>query len=827
MRAMFRAAMATLIMTPTDEFREAMVSAGLTPPDNIVADGGLRRFSPCGDHSDSSGWYTLHSDGIAAGAFGDWRTGLSQTWHATVDHTLTPAEKTAHRERIATARKEAEYWRRQQHADARKKAAAIWGKARPARDDHPYLKRKKVAAHKLRAYQGALAIPLRDAASVLRSLQFIDRDGTKRFLTDGEVKGCYYGIGRQGGTIAVCEGYATGASIYEATGYAVACAMFAGNLEQVARALRSKFLDARIILCADDDADTLGNPGLTKATEAAQAVGGSVAIPDFGESRPHGATDFNDLHQARGLDAVLRCIEAVRPVGDAHEPVAQPVGEISEPAAHDDMQVTDINVQEVTAIEPVDSDAEVALLAALPVLQYERERTAAAEKLGIRTAILDRLVTTARGTGDGKQGRAIMFPEIAPWLTPVNGVQLLDSLVEVFRRHVVMAEHARIACALWIMHTYALDAAAASPILLLTSPERRCGKSTTLDVLARLVNRPLAASNITPAAIYRTIETAHPTLLVDELDSFVDDADALRGVLNSGHTRTGANVIRLVGDDHEPRQFSTWAPKALAMIGNPPPTILDRSIRIELQRRTRAEPVERLRSKDYSDLRCQLVRWTTDHLPDLMNAEPKIPDALDDRAMDSWQPLLAITEVIDHGWPERAREAALVLADARSIEDGLPVELLRDLKKTFAQAGTGRLASAEIVTTLLAMEDRPWKDLRHGKGISQNTLSRMLRPFGVVPITLRVSGTTAKGYYLEKLEPAFTRYIPPSQTVTPSQTSNHAASSDFAKRNNENVLRIENPPKPMPALGCDGVTAQNRDIGTTNDVESSGWTLEP
>jgi putative DNA primase/helicase len=269
----------------------------------------LHRFAANGKPSDDAGWYVLHDDGIPAGAFGDWRSGTSETWRADIGRRLSPQEEAVQRTRIEEMRSEREAEEAKRKAKAREKAAAIWQSALPAADGHAYLVAKGVKAYGLRLHEGALVVPMRDGAE-LHSLQFIDAEGAKRFLAGGRVSGCYFSIGQPDGTLCIAEGYATGASIHEATGHAVAVAFNAGNLLPVARALRAKFPGLRLIVCADDDAMTDGNPGLTKAREAAQAVGGLLAVPDFGAQRPGGATDFNDLHQDAGPAAVSACIEA-------------------------------------------------------------------------------------------------------------------------------------------------------------------------------------------------------------------------------------------------------------------------------------------------------------------------------------------------------------------------------------------------------------------------------------------------------------------------------------------------------------------------------------
>ena len=150
---------------------------------------------------------------------------------------------------------------------------------------------------------------------------------------------------------------------------------------------------------------------------------------------------------------------------------------------------------------------------------------------------------------------------------PVDGAALLTALAETFTRHALLPEGGAEALALWTLHTYTHEAAYISPILCLSSPQRRCGKTTVLSLLRAIVRRPLPTANVTAAALFRATEQWHPTLLIDEADSFLRDNEELRGVLNSGHTRDMAYVIRTVGDDHEPRAFCTWAPKAIASLG--------------------------------------------------------------------------------------------------------------------------------------------------------------------------------------------------------------------------------------------------------------------
>ncbi|WP_323031559.1 toprim domain-containing protein [Brachymonas denitrificans] len=302
--------MMTVETDTIEQFREAMTAAGLTPPDHIEADGAIHRCSSNGKSSDMAGWYCLHLGGVPAGSYGDWRQGYSQTWCGKEASAMTAAEQQAHRQRIKDMQAQRDAERQRQQQEAQQAAARRWDKASPC-TDHPYLTRKGVQAYGLRQdsekspqEKNMLLVPLRDTTGTLHSLQSITADGGKRFHTGGRVAGCYHAIGKPAGVIVVCEGYATGASIHEATGHAVAVAFNAGNLQAVAQALHERHPGLQIIVAADDDHATPGNPGMAKAQQAALSVGGAVAVPLFHAGRPAGATDFNDLHQFQGLAAV-------------------------------------------------------------------------------------------------------------------------------------------------------------------------------------------------------------------------------------------------------------------------------------------------------------------------------------------------------------------------------------------------------------------------------------------------------------------------------------------------------------------------------------------
>lgn len=297
-----------------DQFGRALNAAGLVPSDlsTITADGVLHRFHVEGDKRQTkNGWYVLHADGVPAGEFGTWKdAGASHTWCANIGRDLDVAELAEIRARTEAARRAREAERAKEAAKARKKAADLLAAAKPAvRVTHPYLAAKKVRAYGgIRQLGEQLLIPLRDTAGVLHGVQFIQPDGSKKFGTGTAKAGCYFGIGIPRERLLICEGYATGATLHEATAHAVAVAFDAGNLMPVARALREKFADLQLVIAADNDHATEGNPGLTKAREAAAAAGARVAAPMFAPGAA--GTDWNDYAALHGLEAVREAFAA-------------------------------------------------------------------------------------------------------------------------------------------------------------------------------------------------------------------------------------------------------------------------------------------------------------------------------------------------------------------------------------------------------------------------------------------------------------------------------------------------------------------------------------
>lgn len=273
------------ISSLTQQFRQAMQEAGIVYSGEIIADGKLHRFHIEGQRQSSlNGAYTLHLDNHPAGWFQDFKSGISQKWRYSGYSPITGDSA----EKIKGANRKHEAEIRQKHNAAALKATEIWQKSKliAKQDDHPYLVKKRIQPHSARLYHDALVIPIYNESNHIANLQFIDSEGEKRFLTGGRKHGCFHIIGDPTKHILICEGFATGASLYEDTGERVVIAFDAGNLLPVTKNICELSPDSEIIVCGDNDSSGIGQ---IKAREAALAIGGKILIP------PVAGKDWNDL----------------------------------------------------------------------------------------------------------------------------------------------------------------------------------------------------------------------------------------------------------------------------------------------------------------------------------------------------------------------------------------------------------------------------------------------------------------------------------------------------------------------------------------------------
>jgi putative DNA primase/helicase len=713
------------------DFRDALAAHGVPVPTQKLAEGHFTRWG------EKSRYYAKPlGDGVV---FGDFVDGMKGAWFPDNGRVLSAEERRERDRSIAVARAEEAGERTEAWRAKAGEAQALWDGC-AADGTSPYLARKHVSAYGVRFEGETLVVPLRDAEGKLWSVQRILPDGTKWFLSGGRTRGLFHCIGNleRAERVLVAEGYATGASLYMATGLPVVVAFNAGNLEPVTAAIKQAFPALRIVIAGDNDHAKEPNTGKEKAEAAARTHNCKVVLPTFPEGIT--GTDWNDLHALSGLEEIQRQIGAV------------------------------LDMPQVETLE-----AAMSRLSTLLPLTYEQCREAEAKALGVRVSVLDQEIKLRRAQSESGADKGL-FPTIDPWPEPVRGDRLLDEIAATLRRFIICEPETITAATLWCAFTWLIDAFDVAPLAIITAPEMRCGKSQLLDVMRRLSCRPLTASNLSSSVVFRVIEKYHPTLLIDEADSFFKENEELRGVINSGHTRSSAYVLRNVGDAHEPQRFSTWGAKAICGIGHLPATVMDRGIILELRRKLPSEQVERLRHAEpglFERLSSMLAWFADDAAVTIKAMRPELPDALHDRAQDNWEPLLAIADYAGGNWPQLARQAALAISGIEQETLSLSVELLADIQEVFMTKGVERLSTKELLEALTEDDLKSWATHNRGKPITPRQMAKRLGEYGIKSKTIRMSYGTAKGFCLSDCRDAFARYLPSSGTpllsVTPSQ----------------------------------------------------------
>jgi hypothetical protein len=343
---------------------------------------------------------------------------------------------------------------------------------------------------------------------------------------------------------------------------------------------------------------------------------------------------------------------------------------------------------------------------------------------------------------------------------------LLDRTGGFVRRFVVLNDHQRDALALFAAATHVPDAFDVATYLNVSSPLKRCGKSRLLEALELVVRAPLLASTISTAALYRVLEKKKPTLLLDEVDAIFtakSEKEDLRGVINAGWRRS-AVALRMGGSRMSTvENFSPFGFKVLAGIGDLPDTIRDRCILIRLERRTRDEPIERFRRRDAEPTGYELRDWLADWLEPqadyIRGLRPELPEELDDRAQDVWEPLLAIADFAGGDWPDRALDAALALSTGEEREeDSLSVQLLRDIEAVFSTNAAQPYKTSDLIHELCRIEESPWGDW-YGKPITPQRLGKLLKPYRIKTMPVWVEGEKHRGYKVEQFADAFLRVL--------------------------------------------------------------------
>jgi len=359
----------------------------------------------------------------------------------------------------------------------------------------------------------------------------------------------------------------------------------------------------------------------------------------------------------------------------------------------------------------------------------------------------------------------------------MSGAAILDCVAALIHRYVYLSDIQSHIAAVWVAHTHAIKAARETPYLAISSAEKQSGKTRLLETLELLVNKPWLTGRVTAACLIRKVDQVSPTLLLDESDAAFNGekeyAEALRGILNSGHREDGkASCCVGQGANVTVKDFKTFCPKAVAGIGrNLPDTVMDRSIPISLKRQAVGERVERFRRRDIKpqadELKKLISDWLADILSELREARPALPEEISDRRQDGLEPLLAIAEAAGGEWPERIRTAALQIFGSLAASDkSLGVLLLSDIRSIFDEHEDDKITTKDLISKLKEIETSPWADLNHGKGLTDYKLAGLLKKYEIGPKTVRLADRTAKGYQRDWFDDAWSRYLPPVSSYT-------------------------------------------------------------
>ena len=357
------------------------------------------------------------------------------------------------------------------------------------------------------------------------------------------------------------------------------------------------------------------------------------------------------------------------------------------------------------------------------------------------------------------------YEELTPYPKVVNIEQVADDMVQKIQACCVLSDEETHAIVLWIIASYTINSFRIFAALILCSPEKRCGKSTTLEILKSFCRDAKMLSHASNATIYRMTKKHQLTLLMDEADTYMVPSNTeLTGLINSGHQQSGAQVSRCVGDKHEPIVFSTWMPKVIASIGVLPPTIMDRGVIISLRRKLATESVVQVPlnvcdvNKTYREKIC---RFALDNKK-AIEANPISPINLgNDRARDNWTPMHTVASQMGASWMQKCDTAYRTLVVPAEKEAS--TQLLQDIRERIRECKFKKISTKELVEILNSDKDLLWHQYINGRAATAVTIAGLLKPYGIRPKVMRISPSTqpVRGYEASSFDDAFNRYLDP------------------------------------------------------------------
>ena len=358
-----------------------------------------------------------------------------------------------------------------------------------------------------------------------------------------------------------------------------------------------------------------------------------------------------------------------------------------------------------------------------------------------------------------------------PWAENIEIAALLKETAQTLQEYISFKnEDQAYTCALWVLASWFADYVSFSPYLLISAPMKQCGKSQLLRCLSNLSRRSLLASNVSASVLFRMIEMAHPTVFIDEVDTFLKDNPELIGIINAGIERDGAKAYRnekTATGEFVPTAFDCFAFKALSGISakNISETITDRAIVIELQRKPRSEVKKKVREAGpdcWINLKRKFLKAVEQYSDDVKQAKPYIPEYLSDRDGDKWSSLFAIADLAqDQRVSDYFRQAARALKFKDEDSISVSYELLKDIRDIFERGGgeNGKISTKDLIDKLIEDEDLAWRTWNRGNPLTPKQLANRLKDFDIRPTKYKNFGRDCRGYLIKDFEDAFSRYL--------------------------------------------------------------------
>jgi hypothetical protein len=371
----------------------------------------------------------------------------------------------------------------------------------------------------------------------------------------------------------------------------------------------------------------------------------------------------------------------------------------------------------------------------------------------------------------------------------------LDEIETFLSKYVVLSRMEILVVSTWILASWLASLWDRFPHLAITSPEKRCGKTLLLHLIELVTRSAYNTTNISPAAVYRLIESRQPTLILDEAQSISrrgsETSEILRELLNAGIDRN-AKVLRVGGKDrNEIQEFHVYSPKVIALIGKLDNVLADRCLPVSMKRKTKADTVQHYRSRVVGPIGAKLLKeieqWAKKHGKRIA----KIYDTLDtfdmenDRLAELLLPLQAVLVVVDKDRLVELEQYAKVLDKADQTTETPGVRILTACREIFNNAKTtgekNFIPTTKLIMKLTSRAEEPWLRWNRGEPITAETLANLLRPYGIH--SSRDKGQKYRGFFAYDFEESWNRYLPPIPSKNPpSPTSPTSPTSKILRK---------------------------------------------